>query len=76
MEAMPPDRCAMWTVRFGWRSNTPELIRRMVAMISENSRPTERAVSKPSNCCEKLSFSAGCTNTNMPSFSASAQNGS
>ncbi len=29
----------------GWRSNTPELIRRMVAMMSENSRPTERAVS-------------------------------
>ena len=35
----------MWTVRLGWRSNTPELISRIVAITSENSRPTERAVS-------------------------------
>ncbi len=42
----------MCTVRLGWRSNTPEFTSRMVAMISENSRPTERAVSKASNCCE------------------------
>ena len=45
IEAMPPERCAMCTVSSGWRSNTPELISRMVAMISENSRPTPRAVS-------------------------------
>jgi hypothetical protein len=41
----PPPRCDMWTVRLGWRSNTPELISRIVAITSENSRPTERAVS-------------------------------
>jgi predicted TIM-barrel fold metal-dependent hydrolase len=35
----------MWIVRSGWRSSTPELISRMVASTSENSRPTERAVS-------------------------------
>ena len=43
--ARPPPRCDMWTVRLGWRSNTPELISRIVAITSENSRPTERAVS-------------------------------
>ncbi|MBI3703136.1 MAG: hypothetical protein HY244_04595 [Rhizobiales bacterium] len=37
----------------GMRSNTPLLINRIVAMISENSRPTERAVSQASNCCDR-----------------------
>jgi len=45
IEAMPPDRCAMCTVSPGWRSNRPQLTSRIVAMISENSRPTARAVS-------------------------------
>ena len=43
--AKPPPRCAICTVSAGWRSNTPELISLMVAITSENSRPTERAVS-------------------------------
>ena len=35
----PPPRCDMWIVRLGWRSNTPALISRIVAITRENSRP-------------------------------------
>src|SRR5215831_5521103 len=38
-EAIPPERCAIWTVNPGWRSNTPELMSRIVAMISEKFAP-------------------------------------
>ena len=72
IEAMPPDRCDICTTSEGWRSKMPELISRIVAMISENSRPTERARSNALNWRDSLSFSAGWTNTGASNSQASS----